>query len=268
MKCNFKSLTDYLIHLQNKGRYTFTSQEALAALEKTPDAFKLAALRLIKKKKLIRIKHGFFLIVPTEYQEVGAPPIEWFIDYLMRFNQQPYYVGLLSAAALHGAAHQQPQVFQVITNKPLRHIDTKRGRIEFFKKSDIIADYYQTIKTPTGYINVSIPEITALDLIQYVKSVGYWNQVATVLSELQENFDLNRLLKILKLGKIKIAYVQRLGYLLELINGNKKIITLLKRWIQDHKPRAIPLRPDKAYDQKQKNAEWMLYINQDIESDV
>lgn len=38
----------------------------------------------------------------------------------MKFLGQPYYVGLLSAAALHGAAHHQPQEFQVVTNKQFR----------------------------------------------------------------------------------------------------------------------------------------------------
>jgi len=29
-------------------------------------------------------------------------------------------VGVLSAAAIHGAAHQQPMIFQVVTDKPTR----------------------------------------------------------------------------------------------------------------------------------------------------
>ncbi|MBU2500813.1 type IV toxin-antitoxin system AbiEi family antitoxin [bacterium] len=33
----------------------------------------------------------------------------------MRYLAQPYHVGLLSAAAIHGAAHQQPMVFHVVT---------------------------------------------------------------------------------------------------------------------------------------------------------
>ena len=34
----------------------------------------------------------------------------------MQFCRCEYYVGLLSAAALYGAAHQQPMVFQVLTS--------------------------------------------------------------------------------------------------------------------------------------------------------
>ena len=48
------------------------------------------------------------------------------IDDLMRFHHVPYYVGLLSAAALHGAAHQQPQEFQVVSGAVLRPLTVGR----------------------------------------------------------------------------------------------------------------------------------------------
>ena len=41
-------------------------------------------------------------------------PADWFIAELMQFLDLPYYVGVLSAAALHGAAHQQAQEFHVV----------------------------------------------------------------------------------------------------------------------------------------------------------
>lgn len=263
-----KTLTDFVNSLQIKGRYLFARDEALAALKVTSNAFKLAALRLVKKKGLVRLKHEFYLIVPTEYQEAGAPPVAWFIDYLMQFNQQPYYVGLLSAAALHGAAHQQPQVFQVITNKPLRQIQAGRGRIEFFTKKIITEDTYQPVKTPTGNMNVSIPEITALDLVRYAKSIGHLNLVATVLTELQEKFDEARLSAVLESENLEATNVQRLGYLLELIGADKKILALLKQWIKKYRPKAVPLRSDIPYEHSQKNIDWQLYVNQTIESDI
>jgi hypothetical protein len=50
---------------------------------------------------------GVAVVVPPEYREAGCPPASWFIHDLMRFLGQPYYVALLTAAAIHGAAHQQ-----------------------------------------------------------------------------------------------------------------------------------------------------------------
>ena len=44
---------------------------------------------------------------------------EWYIDSLMRHEKRSYYVGLLTAAAAHGAAHQAGMEFQVVTDKLL-----------------------------------------------------------------------------------------------------------------------------------------------------
>jgi len=262
-------LASYLRSLQINGRYTFTTSEALTALQTTPTAFKLAALRLIKRKELSRPKQGFYVIVPTEYQEVGAPPAAWFIDYLMQFNGQPYYVGLLSAAALHGAAHQQPQTFQVITNKSLRSIQVGRSRIQFFTKKNISPTSHESIKTPTGYMQVSTPETTAIDLVYYAKSVGHFNHVVTVLSELRDQLDAERLLNRLETDPIELSCLQRLGYLLETIDAGKNITDLLKQWVKKQKPaRALPLRSDKPYKNCIKNDDWQLYINEMLESDL
>lgn len=262
------SLLTYINSLQASGRYSFTRDEALTALGVTPDAFRFSALRLMNKKQLIRPKQGFYVIVPTEYLNVGEPPATWFIDSLMKFYHEPYYVALLSAAALHGAAHQQPQVFQVITSKPLRSIKLKRNHIQFFTKKIITPTSYQSIKTPTGYMQVSLPEITALDLVRYIKPSGYLNNVATILSELHEKFDEQRFKNILATEKLEPCDIQRLGYLLEYVDASSEIIVLLKKWVKIQKLRAVSLRPDKNYDKAQKNSDWQLYINEQVETDL
>lgn len=268
MKIHNITLIEYITSLQASGRYTFTRDEALNYLQITPDAFKLAALRLIKKKRLTRPKQGFYVIVPTEYQAAGSLPVPWYIDSLMRLEPQDYYVGLLSAAALHGAAHQQPQVFQVISTKRFRTIVSGRTRLQCLVKKNIPAISYQQLKTPTGYMNISTPEMTAFDLLRYVKSAGYLNHVATILSELQEQLDLTRFIQLLATDTLELPYLQRMGYLLELVEAKEDILALIKNWIKDHSPRFIPLRTDKPYKAAPKNLDWHLYINEQIESDI
>lgn len=80
----------------------------------------------------------------------------------------PYYVGLRSAAGLHGAAHQQPQEFQVVTARARRPMVAGRARIRFLVKRDperASTAYVQT-ETGTGIMRVPTPESTALDLVQ------------------------------------------------------------------------------------------------------
>ena len=125
---------------QSKGLYYFTREEALKTLNTSETALKQAATRLIKKKRIVRVYSGFFIIVPLEYAATGVLPAEWFITDLMDYAGQPYYVGLLSAAVFHGAAHQQPQEFQVITNSPLRKIEAGNLSIRFFTKKNFFAN--------------------------------------------------------------------------------------------------------------------------------
>jgi hypothetical protein len=54
----------------------------------------------------------------------------------MEYLELPYYVALLSAAAIHGAAHQKSQEFQVITNKSLRTIHVRGLRISMVSETD------------------------------------------------------------------------------------------------------------------------------------
>src|SRR4029079_17586204 len=103
----------------------------------TKNAFKKAAHRLIQKGKMNRIRGDFYTLVPLEYQASGSLPATWFIDFFMKHLKQSYYCGLLTAAALHGAAHQQPMVFQVVTTKPMRAIQVGNLQIEFLYKKMI-----------------------------------------------------------------------------------------------------------------------------------
>ena len=105
---NFFSWVD---SLQSQGRYFFTREQALGELKATKASFLNAALRLARKKRIARITRGFYIIIPLEYAATGILPPEWFIADLMNYLKRSYYVGLLSAANLLGAAHQQPQEF-------------------------------------------------------------------------------------------------------------------------------------------------------------
>ena len=69
------------------------------------------------------------MVVPAEYRVAGAPPAAWYIDAFMKAIDAPYYVGVLTAAALHGAAPQQPQEFQVVTTRKGRPVMIGRERI-------------------------------------------------------------------------------------------------------------------------------------------
>lgn len=255
-------LTDFVDSLQASGQYFLLKTQAKEALKVTDEALKGSVARLIKKKRLVLLKKGFYLINPLEYKNVGAPPPEWFIDQLMKEYSARYYVGLLTAASLHGASHQQPQIYQVITNKVLQSIKIGKAYIYFYFKKEVEEVGILKVKTPTGHMNVSSPELTAFDLMRYVKQSGFLNHISTIFTQLGEQINSNKLSKIAPL--FPQPCIQKTGYILDYVGFDHKTRRLL-RFVQKLSPRYYPLSPDKKWDIKNKNPKWHLYINEDLE---
>ena len=258
-------IAEFVDELPANGRYTFSRAELQQHFRKSDAAIKLALHRLQQKGRIVSPRRGFYVVVPEEYKHSGAPPPAWFIDALMKDWQSEYYVGLLSAAEIHGAAHQRPQEFQVVADKVHRAIEISRYRIRFFKKWNVKDVPVMEQKTPTGYMRVSTPEATALDLIRYYENVGYYGNVITVLSELADVMTAQRLVSAAKSG-VELAVVQRLGYFFELLDKSK-LADSLHDWLSTKAPRVTALRTDLDSQGSPLNSRWKLYINEQVEVD-
>lgn len=260
-----RGLEGWVESVQAKGRYTFVRDAALQALACSDVALQAAARRLAKRHRLIAPRRGFYVIVPLEYRSAGAPPPWWFICDLMAHAGHAYYVGLLTAASLHGAAQQQPQEFQVVTDVPMRPVKAGRGLIRFFTKRRLERTPTQSVKTETGSMRVSTPEATALDLVRYVGQAGQLNNVATVLRDLSERLDAERLVEAAR-ADIELSYAQRLGFLLDRI-GETHRADALARWVREQRPRVVALRPDRPSHGAAKDVRWSVLVNETVEPD-
>lgn len=258
------TLPDYLDTLQSRGRYAVTKTEIVSATGQLPRTADAALRRLKAKRGVASPRRGFYVIVPAEYREAGAPPPSWFVHDLMSFLDQPYYVGLLSAAELHGAAHQRPQELQVVTNRATRPVRAGRGRIRFVKKERVESTPVQLVNTGAGSVRVSTPEATALDLIRYARVSGYLDNVATVLRDLAERIDPRRLAEAAYPGENATA--QRLGYLLERLGSGNKAERLAEAVASRH-PSPVPLRPDIRERRGAIDPRWQVIINEEVEPD-
>lgn len=209
------SLPDYLTHLQAGGRVSFTRGEALEAARLSEAAFLKGAARLRRKHMLLSPRQGFYVAVPPQFLSWEAPPPSWYIDDLMRHEGRLYYVGLLKAAELHGATHHAVMEFQVVTDRQLPKIRAGRSHIVFYFRKEIepVLSAIERRKTDTGSMAVSSVELTCLDLIRYVHGVGGFDAVATVLADLGDKIDGEKLAVIA--SHFERATIQRLGYLLD-----------------------------------------------------
>ena len=214
-----RSVADWLDTLPAQGRAAFSLAQLQAAFPKhSPDALRLALARLARQHQVISVHHGYYLLIPPPYRAKGIVPATLFLDGLMRHLGRPYYVGLLNAAALHGASHQQPQETFVVTTFPVMRPTAKRGlRIQYLSKETLPPDaLLENRKVETGYLRVSSPALTAADLVQYQHRIGGLDRAATVLAELGEILPPDAFTPPL-LQAVPAAVWQRLGYLLEVV---------------------------------------------------
>ncbi|HXE54448.1 MAG TPA: type IV toxin-antitoxin system AbiEi family antitoxin [Tepidisphaeraceae bacterium] len=263
---NVNSLNFWIDHLQAGGRYSFTRGEAFNASGLSPDALSKSLQRLASKNRVAKVKENFYAIVPLEYLSAGAPPAVWFADELMRSMRLPYYVGLLSAAALHGASHHQPQEFQIVTAASQRALQVGRQRIRFFVRRGVAGTPVTHIKTPTGTVRVSTPEATALDLVRFAKESGYFDNIVTVLSELAERINPEELGRAAE-RNAAMPTVQRLGYLLDLAGAGAAAAPLAEI-VRRRRPRTVSLRSDRPAKTDERNARWALLVNEHVGAEV
>lgn len=265
----YKYLDSFIDEQRANGKYSFTTEGLHTLLGVSENALKKTLQRLKNQELVVMVRRGFYVIVPPEYRIKGIIPISLYINDLMKFLNRDYYVGLLNAAAYQGAAHQQPQSYSIITEGiALRPIKNDKVSIHFhvkksWNKKDIIKK-----KVDTGYINISSPELTALDLINYFNEVGGFNRVATVLEELKDVIQIDKLIETVK-EQNEISVIQRLGYLLEYVLEEKEISEALYNYLDTIDFFPILLRPQRKKPENMITGnKWKIVPNIEIEADI
>ena len=238
----YNYLDRYLTEVRSRVRYAFTVMELQNAFNVSLSALRQNLFRLKLKNEIAIIRQGFYVIIPPEYSKQGMLPPYLYIGDLMKSLDKPYYVGLLSAAALHGAAHQQPTGYTVITQSPAPR-NVEKLKIIFFSKQEFMQDGIIQKNTPAGYINVSSPELTALDFFNYNHKFGI-NRITTVLQELSEEMKPSLLLKIARQYP-NTAAIQRLGYILDKVVLAEKLAAKLCKVLNERTYFPIALSPQK-----------------------
>lgn len=256
----------FIRRLAAEGRSQFTFLDASRALGGSPTAVR-AVIRRLKMQGLIAMPlRGFYVIVPPEYTALRCLPADQFVPSLMNFLGVPYYVGLLSAAERHGAAHQRPQEFQVVTDHARADIVCGGVRVGFVSRRNVSEMPTVTMNTPRGFLRVATPEVTAIDLVTYPRRVGGLDLIATVLVELAERIDPDALAEIASRGA-DIAVVQRLGYLLDRVGASDRT-DALAALVAHRARRPVRLVTNLPADGTPLDRRWRLRVNADIEVDL
>jgi predicted transcriptional regulator of viral defense system len=211
------ALPDYLL---SHGQHVFSAADATSLLQRSDDAVRKGLERLSRNGQIFSPSRGFYVVIPPEFRSWGTVPASHFIDDLMSALGRRYYVSLLSAAEMHGAAHQAPQVFQTMVDRHVKDRDFGRTRLRFFTSRHVPSSPVEQRNVPTGLLNLATREVTALDLVEHLDAGGGINNVATVLADLVP-LSGQRLAELA--GTRDRSTARRLGWLLSLVDTDVEL---------------------------------------------
>lgn len=205
-----------------------------------------ARAQLRRMPQVVRVapRGDLFLYVAPEHRATGAPPFAWWLDACFAHWKQPYYVGLLSAAALLGSSQQAAQTVQVVisTAHPRRDLRIGRLRIEFFQRNDVGQVPVFEPSPAHAPLRVSTPGATMLDLVRYARSIGGIARAREVIAGLALVTKKASLKEALDQGCGEVSVVQRLGFLLESM-GAGDLASVAEIWLRSRRLLPVPLSP-------------------------
>lgn len=266
-----KSVRDWVEYREMSGHPSFSHAEACAAFPRfSPHSVSCELSRLVKSGRIVSVHKGFFVTVPTAYKLLGIVPPLFYVDDLFRYLKRPYYASLLTAAKIWGASHQMAQVEFVTTIKPAISISKVRLQsLKWVYRSSVPEKLICTRNGEGGVIRYSSAEFTALDLVQYGHLVGGLSAVATVLADLVEAVDFSRCDAEALFGAVKGTVVQRTGYILEAVLGEKGHADALYEAYKSSgaNPSWTDLHPTAKGDVTGLDERWKVRINYNVEPD-
>ncbi len=207
------------------GKSSFAISELEERSRASRDSVYSAVKYAMDRKRLYSPVRGLYVIVPPEYRSKGVVPAAQFIDSMMKHLDIDYYVAYAAAAQWWGAAHQAPQVFDVVVSRDVLDRDLDGTRLRFHTSKRIDTDEVRRVAGPRTMLNLASPDLCAADLATRPKLGGGLSNVATILAELPD-LDGDRLAAIV--AKRSRSDARRLGWLLHLVRPDLDLGSLLE----------------------------------------
>lgn len=247
------------------GRSALTSTDLAQLLDVPEDQVRRRLHAPARRLEWVMPVRGLWVPVAPEYRTWGAPPGLEIVDVMMRHLNVDYYVGWLSAAAMHGAAHQAPQVFQVAVTRHVRDRTVGRTRFEFAQR-DVERVPREQFPTRSGIAQVSSVAATALDISADVSRAGGIDNAATVICELAEHEHFRAQDVVQQATAYPAAALRRIGYVLDQFSEYRdlKILKETARTAGVTPSRLDPAGPPSG----PVDRTWMVYVNREVEPDA
>jgi predicted transcriptional regulator of viral defense system len=245
-----------LSSLSEKGKTIFRIEDVVNELMCSYKYAKVLANNLTKKKWVINLRRGVYLIVPlsagvsahyTEHEFVIASHLV-----------SPYYIAYWSALNFHGFTEQTPFTVFVATTKRTKNREVLNTKYNFVTLSKRKFFGFEPTAVSTYKINISDREKTLSDALDHPEYCGGISEAAKSLWNAKEKVSMEKIVSYAERMR-NTAIVKRLGYLLESLNINvdSEILSKMRGMISPGMSALDPTCPRKGT----YNTRWNLLLN-------
>jgi predicted transcriptional regulator of viral defense system len=245
-----------LSSLSEKGKTIFRIEDVVNELMCSYKYAKVLANNLTKKKWVINLRRGVYLIVPlsagvsahyTEHEFVIASHLV-----------SPYYIAYWSALNFHGFTEQTPFTVFVATTKRTKNREVLNTKYNFVTLNKRKFFGFEPTAVSTYKINISDREKTLADALDHPEYCGGISEAAKSLWNAKEKVSMEKIVSYAERMR-NTAIVKRLGYLLESLNINvdSEILSKMRGMISPGMSALDPTCPRKGT----YNTRWNLLLN-------
>ncbi len=215
--------------------------------------------QLIRKKWLLKIKRGVYVIVPLAAGRGGADSHTLHNFVIGSLFADPHYIGYASALNYYGFTEQIPPRTYVATARPKNGRRVLGVELRFIK----IADYkwfgVDTVEIDGQMINMSSPEKTIVDCLDRPEHAGGIDEVGKALYFSRNMINLGKMAGMAIRMK-NTAVIKRLGYLSEVLGLEDCLKVIANAYLSSEYAKLEP----KSNTRGKIVERWKLRVNTDI----
>ena len=226
-----KQSNELLSYFNGKNKACFGYSEAFKAMPESKESTLRELLSdMTKRGLLMRLKDGVYCIIPYESNAETFMP-DWHLLAEHLVNNSQYYIGYYSALQIHNLITQPSLKEQIVVSKQIRPSEIKIKNIpfqfiyhndkHFFGAKKIWIDSFNKVLC-------SDLEKTFIDCLFKPDYAGGIVEVARAIYISKDKIKYDRLLDYVKKFDSQ-AVIKRLGFLLEILDINAKIIDDLQK---------------------------------------
>jgi len=250
-----------LSSLAEKRKNIFSLNDVILELNCPYGNAKVIANRLVKKKWIIPLGRGKYLIVPLSAGVEGKYTEHEFV--IASKLVSPYYIGYWSALNYYGFTEQTPLTVFIATTKRLRNRKTLDIDYRFVTLSKRKFFGFTGIAVANSTVNISDKEKTIADSLDHPEYCGGISEVTKCLWNARNEMSLSKLVDVaLKMGNTSI--LKRFGYLSEILEMRppKDVISKISFSLGKGFSPLDPVASKKG----KYSTKWNLLVNVPVES--